>query len=57
MGMSDNCRLDILREYLENFYDSYRSGDPSRTVDGQFAKLRAFLDGEVSGASNEEARS
>jgi len=57
MGMSDNCRLDILREYLENFYDRYRAGDPSRTVDGQFAKLRAFLDGEVSRASNEEARS
>ena len=43
MGMSDNCRLDILREYLENFYGRYRAGDSSRTVDGQFAKLRAFL--------------
>ena len=43
MGMSDNCRLDIFRAYLLNFHDRYRAGDPSRTVDGQFAKLRAFL--------------
>ena len=57
MGMIDNCRLDILREYLENFYGRYRAGDSSRTVDGQFAKLRAFLDGEVSSTSNEGTRS
>ena len=57
MGMIDNCRLDILREYLENFYGRYLNGDPSRTVDGQFAKLRAFLDGEVSSTSNEGTRS
>ena len=57
MGMSDNCRIDILREYLENFYGRYRAGDPSRTVDGQFAKLRAFLVEEVSSTSNEGTRS
>lgn len=57
MGMIDNCRLDILREYLENFYGRYRAGDPSRKADGQFAKLREFLDGEVSSTSNEGTRS
>ena len=57
MGMSDNCRIDILREYLENFFCRYRAGDSSRKADGQFAKLRAFLDGEVSSTSSEGNRS
>ena len=57
MGMSDNCRLDIFRACLLNFHDRYLNGDPYRTVDGQFAKLRAFLDGEVSSTSNEGTRS
>ena len=43
MGMSDNCRLDIFRHCLDNFYGRYLEGDPSRQANGQFEKLRKFL--------------
>ena len=56
MGMSDNCRLDIFRACLLNFHDRYLNGDRYRTVDGQFEKLRAFLEEETRKNTNQGAR-